>query len=111
MDLITANIKTTSFEFKGGGTYVGFPMSYLYNNELYVKEVSLNDTVYAISKSHTFTPKYVINSGKYEITVKERAGGGNSPQYFFDLMDQKIVYRSLFETKERLFLSYGFQGK
>jgi hypothetical protein len=75
---------------------------YVYNNQVYVRNNNLNDTLYVIENTHTFTPKYIINEGKYKVTTEILR---NEALFKRSTM---LSVSSIFELKDYLFIRYGF---
>jgi hypothetical protein len=77
----------------------------VFNNNCYVKENVLNDTLYRISSSLEFLPKYIFDSGKYRQTLDFR-------QNFTDYYKRKdlnyIIHNTFFETSKVLIYCYLF---
>ena len=103
-------VATIPYEPRGSGrTMPGIPREYMYNDKIYAKEVSLNDTVYSIDKNFIFTPQYRINFGKYEITTDLRAEG--DPGTYFKRWKEYAQFDRAFENGNYLFLSYFYGGE
>lgn len=81
---------------------------YIFNNNYYVKENVLNDTLYRISSSLEFLPQYIFNSGKYKQTLDFRQ---NFTEYFKRKDLKYIIHNTIFETSKVLIYSYMFNMK
>lgn len=81
---------------------------YIFNNNYYVKENVLNDTLYRISTSLEFLPQYIFNSGKYKQTLDFRQ---NFVEYFKRKDLKYIIHNTIFETSKVLIYSYMFNMK
>lgn len=103
---ITKRIQVPRVEHKDRSftSITGRGFHYLYNGAVYVRDNSLNDTIYRIGPDNTFTPYYVINAGKYEITAEIVGDVKN----FLRRVKECLNYRSLFETERELLLSYYY---
>ena len=73
--------------------------TYQLNGILHVMDI-LCDTIYAVNKNYSLTPKYLLHSGKYKF----------SPDYrfnYFDLFDSKNIYAlpgSIFESSNYIMI-------
>lgn len=68
--LIVKKIKPLSFSMKGSFGLTEAFSYYTYNNTFMVKENLLNDTLYSISASSDFIPRYVFSFGRYAFPVE-----------------------------------------
>lgn len=112
LKLLAQHIKTKPYKIKGapnssGMTWLPPACCYLYNNQLHVKEISLNDTVYRITDDNLFIPQYLISSGKYDITLEFRSDFKS----FIDRMPEFVRLETVFETTSNLLLSYEYNKK
>ena len=90
---LTANMPGRPFSF------------YIYNDQMYIRESVLNDTLYMVDhRNFLFVPKYVISEGKYAFTT-DILFETNS-QSFFDRAKNHISINSIFETNDFLFIKY-----
>ena len=94
-------MRSGSYSGKGGWPFC----QYVYNNLMHVRENTLNDTLYMINNDFSFVPKFIINSGRHEVTVAMRIDG----DLFMRELSNLLVLTNLFETKDYLFISYAFQ--
>ena len=80
----------------------------MYNDQVHIRESTLNDTLYVINNEFSFMPKYIINSGKYEVTVDLKSGDA-----FRYAQEAKncVMLCSMFETNDYLFILYEYQGR
>ena len=108
LQLVAEAVKTVPFE-RGRLTMLhGRPCNYLYNNKIHVKELTFNDTVYLIGEDNFFEPKYVINTGKYEVTADLYRI--DDPSEMFDQLDKHASIRNIYETKDKLFVYYLYEN-
>ena len=107
-NIIKKNVMPLQYSWKG---QILHPQSlfcqYTYNDHVYSKETLLNDTLYVINDDFSFIPKYIINSGKYEVTVNVRSDADR----FFKEFRNKVILLSMFETDDYLFILYQYQNK
>lgn len=103
MHLLTKGVKTIPFSMKNTFLGVQPPSVYLYEGELCARETCLNDTLFAI-KNNQFSPKYIINSGKYDLTPELRSDGDEYRKYWLSL----VRYVNVFESNNYLFFDYLF---
>jgi hypothetical protein len=87
----------------GGGVVF---CQYVYDNSVHVRENMLNDTLYRINSEFSFVPKYIVNSGKYGVTLETRSDANLFIQEFRN--NRLLVLNSMFETKDYVLLSYRF---
>jgi hypothetical protein len=105
--LVREAVKTVPVERKGGMITVSAPSNfYVYNGRVHVRESSLNDTLYVIDKDFLFRPEYVIDAGRYKMTLDIR----NNPEKFNDRLPDCVQCNRVFETKNFLLLSYLYGG-
>jgi len=99
-------IKPEQFKYTGGvSSSKNNFWFYVFNNNCYVKENVLNDTLYRISTSLEFLPKYIFDSGKYKQTMDFRQ---NFSEYYKRKDLNYIIHNSFFETSTVLIYSYLF---
>jgi hypothetical protein len=106
-EIITQKIRPVPFSMNPPNSMVSGGTSfcqYIYDNQVHVRENMLNDTLYRINHDFSFIPKYILNAGKYEMTVEIRSNvalfqqeGKNCP-----------LITSMFETEDYLLLSYMY---
>jgi hypothetical protein len=104
-NLLFQKVKPKSFVMNppNSGVAMGTPFcQYLFNNQVHVRENMLNDTLYRIDDDFSFIPKYVINAGKYELTLEMRS----NRDIFLREAKSCPTVTSIFETKDFLFLNY-----
>ena len=104
-NIITKKITPIPFTMKQTNSLVTRGESfcqYIYDNQVHVRENMLNDALYKINYDFSFTPKYVINAGKYEITPEIRSDA----DLFMREARNMLTMMSMFETKDYLLLSY-----
>ena len=106
--LISENVKTVYYERGPEINMLGFPIHYLYNDKIYAKELSLNDTIYSIEKDYSFRPKYVVNAGRYEVSTDLRAADGYT---FIQRIPEFAIFAGFFENKDKLFVLYLFNNR
>jgi len=100
---IISKIKPEPFTFqKNRSTVAPIFSEYVYNGQLHVRENMLNDTVYLIKNDLSFVPKYIINSGDYEVTKEIRTNN------FFDMLPKFMIQTAMFETKDFLLFRYRY---
>jgi hypothetical protein len=89
---------------------IGYQFSYyFFEDQLHIREGILNDTLYIINNNKfSFDAKYIINAGKYEFT--EEIFQIQDVKNFFDRVSSHIAVKSIFETKENLFLDYQYSN-
>jgi hypothetical protein len=107
--LVKEAVKTVPVERKGGVITISAPpRPYVYNGKVHVRESSLNDTLYVIDKDFSFTPKYLIDAGRYKMSVESRS----DPEFIRRLYDY-VQCNLVFETENFLLLAYfyGEDGK
>ena len=80
---------------------------YIYDNQVHVRENMLNDTLYRINHDFDFIPKYIVNAGKYEMTVEIRSNA----ELFVREAKNTLTINFMFETKDYLLLSYMFKDE
>ena len=112
LKLLAQNVKTKSYDVEGapnstGMTWLPPACCYLFNNQLHVKEISLNDTLYTIGKDNSFIPQYLISSGKYAITLDLR----RDFKSFLNRMADFVRLETVCETTSNLLLSYEYNKK
>ncbi len=107
-DCIKKAIQPLQFSMKGtfGSAH---EFSYFnFNNNLYIKENLLNDTLYKVSPELEFLPQYIFKAGKYTCPVKFR-------QEFMSFMERKdLKYfqpRNIFECNYYVIFFYVFNMK
>ncbi|WP_139279658.1 6-bladed beta-propeller [Tangfeifania diversioriginum] len=116
--LIEKKIKPLSFSMKGSFGLTEAFSYYAYNNIFIVKENLLNDTLYSISESLEFVPRYVFNFGRltfpvevqinsWEIALKAQSNGWESGSE----MDKYIMPAGIFETHGHIILCYRLNEK
>ena len=87
---------------KGAIMTINPPISkYIYQDKPYVREVTLNDTVYVCNNS-SLMPKYILNTGKYGITAEERA------TFNMALLDKSATVVSVAETNTYILFQYKY---
>jgi hypothetical protein len=113
--LITKRIKPLSFDMKGSFGQTEAFSYYLLHNSFMIKENLLNDTLYSISESLEFVPRYVFDFGRltfpvevqinsWEISLKAQSNGWKSGSEF----DKYIIPSRIYETPKYLILKYQF---
>jgi hypothetical protein len=78
----------------------------VFNNNCYVMDNVLNDTLYRISSSLEFLPKYIFDSGKYRQTLDFRQ---NFTEYYKRKDLNYIIHNTFFETSKVLIYCYLFK--
>ena len=109
-NLVTRKIRPVHFSLKSDLiSLTSGPIfcQYTYNNQIHVRENTLNDTVYLINNDFTFTPRYVIHSGKFNVSVELRS---DALRYFKEVRNYVILW-SIFETNDFVFILYEYQHK
>jgi hypothetical protein len=108
-ELLSERIKNIDFVStqRGVGTYPGDYWYYMYNGQLHVKNAILNDTVYRIIKEHIFVPKYIINTGKYSLSVQDLS----DPELYMKEYNSRIFICSVFETHDYVLVSYIYNNE
>ena len=96
---------TFTGSYSGNGT--GSPREYLLNGKLYIRDTSLNDTIYQINNDFSFTPYYSLNAGKYEITIELRS----NTDKFAKECSLYLSYMDLFEINNHFYFSFLFEKK
>ncbi|MGL6179374.1 MAG: 6-bladed beta-propeller [Tannerellaceae bacterium] len=79
---------------------------YTYQNRPHIREY-LNDTVYMVSRSNEFIPKYTLNLGKYKVTPEIQADIKN----YADRIVDKVIIHDMIEQSDRLLIEYFHQWK
>jgi hypothetical protein len=112
-NILKQQVKSIPFKIKNKiGIQVFFPFArYLYDGHWHFRETTVNDTLYHISDDFVFTPKYVINTGKYHASASKRANVEGTPEAFFKLMHGCILARYLFETEDYLSICYMYDNR
>lgn len=107
LNLIKEAVKTVFYERRSSIiTVIGSPHNYLFNNKIHTKELSLNDTIYSIEDDFSFSPKYTVNAGKYEVTTDLRAEGNGN--VFLQRAKGYVSFRNFYETNNYLLLMYHY---
>lgn len=88
-------------------TYSPPVRSYIFNNQLHVYELTLNDTVYAVGNDNAFRPCYLLSAGKYAITAEMRA----DIMKFADHTFNSVALFSTFETQQYIMVHYMYKKK
>lgn len=107
--LIAKKIKPLSFIMKGSFGLTEAFSYYTYNNTFMVKENLLNDTLYSVSASSDFIPRYIFSFGRYAFPVEmqinslELTRNGKSSE-----LNKYIMPAGIFETSSYLLLRYRF---
>ena len=109
-NIITKNVKPVNYSWKDYLAYPAVPLfsQYTYNKQVHIRESMLNDTLYVINDDFSFAPKYIINSGKYDVSVDLRSDDGFR---FAKEVRNCVILHSMFETDDYLFLLYEYQTK
>ena len=84
-----------------------FESIYQYNDLIYVKENFLNDTIYYINSKNEFIPKYILNAGKYDITVDVRSDFNNT----HERLQRCVHIHYVYEADDYLLISYNYMEK
>ena len=111
-NIITRKITPVQYSLKDG--YMALTngpsfSQYTYNDQVYIRENMLNDTLYLINSDFSFVPKYIINSGKYDVTVDIRSD--EAFRFIREVKKNRVVLWSMFETDNFLFILYEYQNK
>jgi len=104
-NIITKKVTPIPFTMKQPNTLVAggsFFCQYSYDNQVHVRENMLNDTLYKINHDFSFIPKYIVNAGKYKMTLEIRSDANA----FVREARNILTMMSMFETKDYLLLSY-----
>ncbi len=106
--LIKEAINPIQYKMNGVTGFV-YAFSYFkFNDDLFVKENLYNDTLYRITPSLEFEPKYILNSGKYSCPVQF----SQNMMSFFQKNDLKYVRLThIFDFKEYLTFFFAFEKK
>lgn len=107
--LITKAIQPLQFQMRGAfGTANEFSY-FKINDNLFVKENLLNDTLYLVSPTLEFIPQYIFKAGKYSCPVKFRQEFMSfmerndlkyfQPKYIFDC-NNSLIFFFIFNKKE-----------
>ena len=110
LKMITQQIKPVPYTREQQNFYAGrgTPFcQYLFNDNEYVRENVLNDTLYRINHDYSFTPAYIINAGKREVTVDLR----RDSRLFEREAENYVIVTYMYETTDYLLLSYTYQSK
>ena len=92
----------------GVGSSDGYFCEYVYHGQVYVRDKLFNDTIYVVNNDFSFTPKYIVNSGK---DANVDAFSENFVMAFQNLYRNGLMYGSIFETNDFLCISCKFQDR
>jgi hypothetical protein len=107
-ELITQKIKNIDYTTIRQGTFIMQSFCYyLRQGQLHVKKEALNDTIYSISKGLSFSPKYIINAGKYSLTAQLLS----NPDLFGREKNNRVLFSSAFETDNYVLISFIYKEK
>ncbi len=110
LNTLGKGVKTTPIGYIETGSASGSnrPIPYVRNGNMYIRETSLNDTLYKITSENIFTPYYVIDAGKYKITTDLR----KNPERFIERMHEFVSFSgAIFEMDKAFLISYYFEKK
>ena len=110
-NIITQKIKPVQYSLKSGNmAFTAGPAfsRYIYNDQVHIRENMLNDTLYLVNNDFSFVPKYIINAGKYDVTVDIRS---DDALRFLKEAKNCVILWSVFETHDYLFILYEYQNK
>ncbi|MGL5561077.1 MAG: 6-bladed beta-propeller, partial [Tannerellaceae bacterium] len=94
----------------GNVSYIGLskPFSYyIHNNEVYVKENTLNDTLYAFRDNKAMEPVCIITAGGLNYTAEMRKDYNE----FSRNRDTHVGFMNAFETNQYQFLTFLYRKK
>lgn len=105
MQLIASGVNSIPVENKveGGIGMFSNPaiVSYIYENKLYLRESTLNDTVYVVDNG--IMPKYILYTGKYGITPEEKGS------FNLDFLTNSANVSSIAETASYILFQYRYR--
>ncbi|MDR0697995.1 MAG: 6-bladed beta-propeller [Tannerella sp.] len=112
-NVLKQQVKSIPFTIKDKiGVQIIFPFArYMYDGHWHFRETTLNDTLYKVGDDFVFTPKYVINTGKYHASASKRANVEGTPEAFFRLIHSCIMVRYMFETRDYLSICYKYDNR
>lgn len=106
MKPVAASVQSVPVEHKveGGVIMTINPAicTYMHAGKPYVRESSLNDTVYVIAQNH-ISPAYILNTGKYGIKPEEKA------TFNLELLNKSVNIGSMAETQSYILFRYQYK--
>lgn len=105
-ELIKKLIKPVHFEMNGSYSRNKEFSYYVFNDELFVKENLLNDTVYRVLPTLNFKPAYIFESGKYRCPVKLRQ---NFMKFFMETDMKFVQLNNIYDCKNYLLFLFVFE--
>ena len=91
---------------------IGSPTHYLFNDEIHVRRMNLNDTVFVIENDFSFTPRFVVSAGRLAPTIDVLLSRlGSTPAESQRARERFVSIGSIFETANKLLFRHGFQGR
>jgi len=106
-ELLSQRVKPVRYVSRDrSSTVFAGPFShYIFNGLLHVRDASLNDTIYSITRNLSFTPKYIVDFGRLSFTTQIF----ENSELFLRTWKDHAWGSSFFESNNYVFISFLYQ--